>query len=162
MVFFHDSATNLVGAIRDLDGDRAAGCTTVPVVYGLAPAIDIAALLAATWLIFAIGLMLAIPSTGLAIGLVSAGALLALWVYGSLWWARHHATRQMALRAHKVLVVERLLLMSGVIAVYAPGAAALGLLAFTSLATVVSQVLLRDRGERQRIAYPPTQAEPVG
>ncbi|HEX6123076.1 MAG TPA: UbiA family prenyltransferase, partial [Ktedonobacterales bacterium] len=35
VVFFHDSATNLVGAIRDIEGDRAAGCPTVPVVYGL-------------------------------------------------------------------------------------------------------------------------------
>jgi geranylgeranylglycerol-phosphate geranylgeranyltransferase len=161
LVFFHDSATNLVGAIRDLDGDRAAGCTTVPVVYGLGRAIDIAALLAATWMVFAVALFISVPASGLSIGLASSGALLALWVYGSLWWARSHATRKMALRAHKFLVVERLLIMSGVIAVYAPGAVALSLLAATALATVVSQVLLRDRGEQQRIVYP-SGAEPVG
>jgi geranylgeranylglycerol-phosphate geranylgeranyltransferase len=162
LVFFHDSATNLVGAIRDVDGDRAAGCTTVPVVYGLARAIDIAVLLAWAWLVFAIGLLLSVPAGALSIALVAAGALLALWVYESLWWARGHATRQMALRAHKFLVVERLLIVSGVIAVYMPGAIALGLLVATSLLTVVSQALLRDRGERQRIVQSSSEAGAVG
>src|SRR3989442_12907342 len=36
LVFCHDSATNLVGAMRDDDGDRAAGCHTVPAASGAA------------------------------------------------------------------------------------------------------------------------------
>jgi geranylgeranylglycerol-phosphate geranylgeranyltransferase len=155
LVFFHDSATNLVGAIRDIDGDRAAGCQTVPVVYGLVRAIDIAAALALAWLVCGVALVVLLLPNPLALVLFAGGALLAASIYGSLWLARHRATRPMALRAHKYLVVERLLVMSAFIAAFAPAGAALGILAATVAATVGSQALLRDRGERQKIVLPP-------
>ncbi|HET9111910.1 MAG TPA: UbiA family prenyltransferase, partial [Ktedonobacterales bacterium] len=47
LVFFHDAATNLVGAIRDVDGDRVAGYATVPVLYGVGRSSRIAASFAA-------------------------------------------------------------------------------------------------------------------
>ncbi|MGH2484776.1 MAG: hypothetical protein ACRDHE_02065, partial [Ktedonobacterales bacterium] len=59
------------------------------------------------------------------------------------------------------LVVERLVLMSGWIAVYALGPVALGLLAGALLLTIGSQALLRDRYERQRIARPSLGGEHV-
>jgi 4-hydroxybenzoate polyprenyltransferase/geranylgeranylglycerol-phosphate geranylgeranyltransferase len=156
LVFFHDSATNLVGAIRDVDGDRAAGCRTVPVVYGLVPAVDIAVALALAWAACGIALLIVVRPGVLSLALFAAALLLALGVYGSLWVTRRHATRPGALRAHKYLVVERLVLMSAFIATYAPAPAALGLLAATGLATIASQQLLRDRSERQKITPPAT------
>lgn len=158
LVFFHDAATNLVGALRDTDGDRAAGCQTVPVVYGQARATSIAVALAAAWLVGAGALAVILRPGPLALALLSGGALLALGIYGSLWLTRGQATRPMALRAHKYLVVERLLVMSAFIAAFAPAGAALGMLAATVVATVGSQALLRDRGEQQKISLPPATA----
>lgn len=154
VVFLHDSATNLVGAMRDADGDRVAGCHTVPVVYGLARAIDIAGSLALAWLLLSLVLIWLLRPNPLALALFGASVLLALAIYGTLWANRRSVTRPIALRAHKYLLVERLLLMSAFIAVYAPPVATLGLLVATATVSIGSQALLRDRGELQRIASP--------
>lgn len=154
MVFFHDAATNLVGAVRDIDGDRAAGCPTVPVVYGLARALDIAAGLAVCWVVIGGALMVALRPSALAPALFVAALILAVWVYIPLWLARRGATRAMALGAHKYLVAERLVLMSAFIAAYAPPAVALGLLVFALALSLGAQALLRDRYERQRVLHP--------
>ncbi len=152
LVFFHDSSTNLVGAIRDVDGDRAAGCPTVPVVYGVPRAVAIACgLMVASYLVGAV-LMAVAASNALAPALFVLALALACYVYAPMWRGRAAVSRRRALGAHKYLVAERLVLMSGVIALYAPAAAALGLLAATLVATLGAQVLLRDRYERQQIA----------
>jgi 4-hydroxybenzoate polyprenyltransferase/geranylgeranylglycerol-phosphate geranylgeranyltransferase len=152
MVFFHDSATNLVGAMRDVDGDRAGGYATVPVVYGLATAVRIAGLLTVAWLALGTSLVVLLRPNCFAAGLFAAGVLLAVGVYGDLWRARHRVTRPGALRAHKVLVLERLLLMSGIIAVFTPAWVTLALLGTSVTATLVSQAVLRNRGEQEKLA----------
>jgi 4-hydroxybenzoate polyprenyltransferase/geranylgeranylglycerol-phosphate geranylgeranyltransferase len=154
LVFCHDSATNLVGALRDLEGDRAAGCRTVPVVYGAARSVAIAVALAGAGLAIGVALLVVLRPGALALGLFAAAAALALGVYGALWAAGRRATRALALRAHKVLVVERLTLMSAFIAAFAPAGAALALLAATLVLALASQALLRDRGEPKQITYP--------
>jgi 4-hydroxybenzoate polyprenyltransferase/geranylgeranylglycerol-phosphate geranylgeranyltransferase len=154
LVFFHDSSTNLVGAIRDVEGDRAAGCQTVPVAYGLERAVDIAAGLAVGWLAIGSVLLALLRPRPLALVLVAAAAAVDLRVYLPLWLARARVTRTQALGAHKYMVVERLLVMSAFIATYVPPAAALSLLAATGTATVGSQLALRDRHERQLITRP--------
>jgi len=149
LVFFHDAATNLVGAVRDVDGDRDAGCATVPVVYGVARSVDIAAVLALCWIVIGCALIIVVRPGGLALALFIAAVALAARVYAPLWATRATVSRPRALSAHKYLVVERLVLMSAFIAAYAPAAMALGLLAATLAASIGSQILLRDRHERQ-------------
>jgi 4-hydroxybenzoate polyprenyltransferase/geranylgeranylglycerol-phosphate geranylgeranyltransferase len=151
LAFFHDSATNLVGAIRDVDGDRAAGCPTVPVVYGLPRAVEIACGLALCWVVVAGALMAALRPDGLALALFAIALAIATVVYVPLLRGRATVTRPQALAAHKNLVVERLVLLTAFIAVYAPAAVALGLLAATLVASVGAQALLRDRHEKQLI-----------
>src|SRR5919199_3132973 len=151
LVFCHDSATNLVGAIRDVEGDRAAGCQTVPVVYGVVRAVEIVSGLAWCWAILGCLLMRLQHPAPLALVLFAGALLLASAVYVPLWIGRRAVTRRWALNAHKYLVVERLVLMSAVIAAYAPAPATLGLLAATLVASIGSQVLLRERYERQAI-----------
>lgn len=160
VVCFHDASTNLVGAIRDVDGDGAAGCHTVPVVYGTRRAVDIACALALAWMACAAASLVILRPGPLSLALFAAALALDVGVYGGLLAARAHVTRPAALRAHKFLVVERLLLMTGYIAVFAAPAAALGLLAATFAATVASQALLRDRHERQRPAARPGNIPP--
>ncbi len=147
-VFFHDSATNLVGAIRDVAGDRVAGCRTVPVVYGTENAVWIVIGLVAGWMAAAFALFAFVPRTPLALGLFAVGLALALRVYVPLWRNRAKMTRAQALGAHKYLVAERLVLTSSFIATSLPLAAVL-LLAGTLAATLGSQALLRDRYEQQ-------------
>ncbi len=152
LVFFHDSSTNLVGAIRDVEGDRAAGCATVPVVYGTMRAVEIGVGLGVCWVALGIVLQWALPPKPLALGLFVLALLLAIRIYAPMWWARRRITRGQALAAHKYVVVERLVLTAAFIAVYSLAWVALGLLAGTLLLSVGSQFLLRDRYERLRIA----------
>lgn len=147
LIFFHDSATNLVGAIRDLEGDRAAGYSTVPVVYGLVRAVDIACLLALAWILLAGVLGGLLPLNLVALLLLSGGVAVAILVYAPLWAHREFVTRQQALSAHKVLVVERLTLVSGVIAIYGPAWLAVALLLATGALSLGAQAWLRDRYE---------------
>lgn len=151
LVFFHDSATNLVGAIRDIEGDRAAGYSTVPTVYGLAPAVDIACALALAWVATGCALLLALRPPVLAIALFAVAALLAVYVYVPMWLTRVTLSRKRALAAHKYLIAERLILLSAFIAVYASAGAALAILVAALAASLGFQALLRDRYERQQI-----------
>lgn len=153
----HDTATNLVGAMRDVDGDRLANCPTVPVVYGMTRSVQIVTLFALAATAIGCVIMAIIRPNGLSLGLFVLAVLIALGVYGSLWVVGTRVTRPHALSAHKYLVVERLVLMSAFIAAYAPAPAALGLLVATELASVGSQILLRDRGEKQILAVSRTQ-----
>ena len=162
LAFFHDSATNLVGAIRDVEGDRAAGCATAPVVYGPRAATLIAATLGLLWAACAVGLLTLLRPGVLAITLVALALALAAYVYGTLALqalGRYSAgnegkgvTRARALAAHKLLVVERLTLLCGMIAIFAPAWVALALLAFTLAATLLAQATLRDRYDRVEAA----------
>lgn len=148
LVFFHDSATNLVGAMRDFEGDRAHGVLTVPVVYGQGRAATIACALAACWLAAACALLATTGDGVMPVVLVASAAALAVRAYAPLWRAGGGVTRAQALAAHKYLVAERLVLMSGVIALHAP-VAAIALLIATLALTLGAQAALRDRYERQ-------------
>jgi 4-hydroxybenzoate polyprenyltransferase/geranylgeranylglycerol-phosphate geranylgeranyltransferase len=152
LAFFHDSATNLVGAVRDVAGDRAAGYRTVPVVYGVARSCRIAAGLAALALL-AGGVLLAELRAGpVVLALFAAAALADVRVYGSLLMRAGGPDRAEALGAHKWLIAERLTLLCAVIAAAAPTGVALALLAGTLLASLGAQALLRDRYESARPA----------
>src|SRR6185437_7130960 len=88
LVFFHDSATNLVGAIRDIEGDRIAGCPTVPVVYGLARAVEIVCALVVCWVALGGALLALVRPNALALGLFIVAVALAASVYIPLWMRR--------------------------------------------------------------------------
>jgi geranylgeranylglycerol-phosphate geranylgeranyltransferase len=154
VAFFHDAATNLVGAIRDIEGDRAAGCRTAPVVYGLRAAAWIAGALAAAWMLAAGALMIALRAGGWALALFAAAVALAVWTYGGLLASGGRVARTRALAMHKWLVAERILLTCAVIAVFVPAGVALALAALALAASLGAQALLRDRYELRR---PPVQ-----
>ncbi|WFE40837.1 UbiA family prenyltransferase [Micromonospora sp. WMMD998] len=113
----HDAMSNLVGALRDIDGDRAGGYETLPVRRGVPFAVrTVVALHAVT-----IG-------AALAAGLLAdrdarpayLATLLVVVVVGVAAWMPLVARGAgmpvlVALRAHSVLVVERVLLASAVV-----------------------------------------------
>jgi 4-hydroxybenzoate polyprenyltransferase/geranylgeranylglycerol-phosphate geranylgeranyltransferase len=113
----HDTMSNLVGALRDIDGDRAGGYLTLPVRRGTAFAVrTVLALYAVTVAAALTAGLLAGPSgrTGylatLLVVVALGGTALAPLV-------THRADMPVlvALRAHAVLVVERVVLASALV-----------------------------------------------
>lgn len=115
--WLHDTMSNLVGTLRDVDGDRAGGYRTLPVARGTAFAVRVV-----------VGLYVAVVAGAAVGGLLSpAGAtpayLATVAVVAAIGTAAlaplitHRADLPviLALRAHEVLVVERLVLASAVV-----------------------------------------------
>lgn len=150
--FFHDSASNLVGAIRDLEGDRAANCRTVPVVYGLTRSVNLAVALAASSTLLALALEARTPRNAVSISLFCTALAISLGVYGDLLLSQGRVTRPQALRAHKYLVAERLMLMGSLIASYRPRVA-LAMVVLSLAGSLGSQKLLRDRYDVPEIGH---------
>jgi geranylgeranylglycerol-phosphate geranylgeranyltransferase len=110
LFFFHDSSSNLVGAIRDLEGDREAGYRTVPVVYGIPRSVWISSALALSWMVLALILFAYYHQSGVALGLFAVSFVITCLVFGLMILNRTYLTRQQALGAHKAMVIERLIL----------------------------------------------------
>lgn len=147
----HDAGSNLVGALRDVDGDSAGGYRTAPVRYGVAVAIRIAA---GCWLGWGVAAAILLAS-GHIDGEIGVGpwSLLvlaaALGLVAILMVVRvsEERLREAALGAHEVLVVERLVLAAALLSAGAGTAAAVLVLVVAATLTIVAQVALRRRFE---------------
>ncbi|MEV0001860.1 UbiA family prenyltransferase [Micromonospora sp. NPDC050980] len=113
----HDAMSNLVGALRDIDGDRAGGYETLPVRRGVPFAVrTVVALYAVTvgaaltaGLLAEPGARAAYLATLLVVAVAGVAALAPLVT------RRAGLPVAVALRAHSVLVVERVVLASAVV-----------------------------------------------
>ncbi|MDQ7807630.1 UbiA family prenyltransferase [Amycolatopsis sp. A133] len=162
MFWVHDSSSNLVGALCDLESDRRGGCATFPVTHGDRATIRLVAILDVGWLALAVGVPLGwqlsgtrtvnwpILGTGLAVA-----ALLAAWSVRILLRAPRPTPRLAGLRSHEVIVIERLLLPCVLIAATASPGAALLFLIPSALITRSAQLLMRGRYEPGRAAHRP-------
>jgi 4-hydroxybenzoate polyprenyltransferase/geranylgeranylglycerol-phosphate geranylgeranyltransferase len=155
----HDAATNVIGAIRDMDGDRRGGYVTAPVKYGVRASLWLALGLGAG--AFAICLRMSSvwnhPAPGrYALLLLAAVLFAAAALYGII--GARMLSRTRALAIHNVLIVERLALACGLIAIplglHGPAA----LFVAAAVLTVIAQVHLRGRYEFGAAAVPLTQA----
>jgi 4-hydroxybenzoate polyprenyltransferase/geranylgeranylglycerol-phosphate geranylgeranyltransferase len=118
MFLVHDAGSNLLGALGDRDGDRAGGYATFPVVRGDS------ATIVALWIYFAgwVAIALTVPglsdflidTTGYFIVLGSA-VLLGLLAMGIVVSAPRPVPRPVCVKAHELIVVERLFLPAMVI-----------------------------------------------
>jgi geranylgeranylglycerol-phosphate geranylgeranyltransferase len=144
-----DSDSNLVGTLRDIDGDRAGGYETFPVRHGVPPAIQAIATLVGCWSLLA----LAAPDlTGRpwAIGYAVpiAAAMVMSWsVVARLWRQRDSVTPPFALRMHEWLCLERVILASSFVALGGHPALASGIGLPALAVTWRAQVSLRARHE---------------
>jgi 4-hydroxybenzoate polyprenyltransferase/geranylgeranylglycerol-phosphate geranylgeranyltransferase len=146
LFFLHDVTTNLVGTIRDVEGDRAGNCLTVPVKYGVRVAVRIVICLTLLWEALAVSLPLLFtlhrPDFYLMYSLALSVALLALIAL-----VRRPEDRATALLAHKYFVVERLLLAGTLLAGALSILPAVLIVAPLIGLTLWSQVTLRNRHE---------------
>jgi geranylgeranylglycerol-phosphate geranylgeranyltransferase len=144
-----DTSSNLVGALRDVAGDRAGGYLTYPVRRGVARTVMMTGALVAAWSILAV--LLAVLDRGhrttpFTVALLAAMALSWLVVF-RLTEARAALSRQFALRMHDVLCLERIVLAAAFVA-WGAGALRGTAIGIPALAvTWLSQRSLRARYE---------------
>lgn len=147
----HDMASNLVGAMRDVDGDRAGGYHTVPVQRGLVVAARTATSLYTMALLIAAGAAVFVADhvTAYLLLLLAAGGAGAK-AFKPLLSSGTAPAAQTALRAHETLVGERLVLAAAVLAGCWGPAAGLGV-----LLPVLSVSLVAQHRMRMAHEFPP-------
>lgn len=150
----HDTASNLVGTLRDVDGDRAGGYRTVPVVRGLAASARIAAGLYAAGLAAAAGHVLGAGHPAGCAALTALAAAAGAWALAPLLRTASLGAR-LALRSHEVLVGERLVLAAAVLAGGWGMLPALGWLLPLLALSLLTQQRMRGRHEFPADAAPP-------
>lgn len=146
LFFLHDITTNLVGTIRDIEGDRAGHCITVPIKYGVQAAVRIVTGLVILWELLVALLPILLPLRRLDFYLMYAAAL-SMAILAVVVLARKPENRATALLAHKFFVVERMLL-AGTLLAGAVGIIPAALIVAPLIGlTLWSQAKLRNRHE---------------
>lgn len=145
---FHDINSNLVGAIRDIDGDKKGGYMTLPVKYGVKKSVYLSFLLTLIW--FSLTLFLPFYFKFLKIEfylimMIDIIILISLYVY--LFRSIITYSREKALKFHEFFVIERVTLASAFIFGIVNFYIAVIIFLLTLLITAVSQQLLRRRYE---------------
>ncbi|MFL6117955.1 MAG: UbiA family prenyltransferase [Catenulispora sp.] len=155
----HDTSSNLVGTLRDVDGDRAGGYVTFTVRHGLPIAGRTAAGLYAAALATAIaGVFIVSGHRPWYLAAVLVAAVLGGPAFRPL-VAGPPPSQRVALRAHEVLVAERVVLAGALLTAGLSPPAALAITLPALAVTVTTQRAMRTRHE---IAPPaPAPAGPV-
>jgi 4-hydroxybenzoate polyprenyltransferase/geranylgeranylglycerol-phosphate geranylgeranyltransferase len=164
----HDAGSNLVGTLRDIEGDRAGGYQTLPVKSGVSAALACGWVLYALWLVIALFAPVLLsrhgnldfyrPMLGVS-AVLGACALLVIIL------AARPLPPRTALRAHEILVIERVILGCALVSLGAARPSlVLPLLVVVVLLTWTSQRLMRARYEfaSPRLAAPGQFSKVVG
>ena len=145
---FHDTNSNLVGAIRDMDGDKKGGYVTIPVKYGLEFSIFLSLVLTLIWLPLAIFIPYNygfLSKYFYYIMIIDILIIFALYVY--LFKAVKKYDRKKALKFHEFFVIERTTLASAFIFGVAKMYIAATIFIVALLITEISQYSLRKKYE---------------
>jgi len=149
--FFHDTNSNIIGAIRDVQGDKTGGYKTTPVLYGITTALLISVSITVLYLLLALGLIIVaplLPFPWYFLSLYLIGILVLGSMYALLFRAGKVLTRQQALHAHELFVAERIVFASAfVMGIAQAHTLALLLFVMSLVVTLSSQYLLRERYE---------------
>lgn len=110
---FHDTNSNLVGAIRDMEGDKRGGYVTIPVKYGLKKSVLISLILTFIWL--SLALLLPFHYEFLnkyfyIVMILDVCILILLYIY--LFRSIRVFSREKALKFHEFFIIERTTLAS--------------------------------------------------
>lgn len=147
----HDAGSNLIGTLRDIDGDRAGGYQTLPVQRGVRATVACASAFYVLWLVIALFAPVLLPRPGnlnYYWPLLGACAVLGASALAVIIAAPRPLPPRTALRGHEILVIERVILGCALVSL---GAArpylVLPLLVVVVLVTWTSQHLMRARYE---------------
>lgn len=150
MLWIHDSGSNLLGALCDRDGDRLGGYLTYPVQYGDEATVRGLTRFFICWVTLAL-----ISPVFLANRIDLAGYYGPLAVAVALGWislrsvirAPRPIPRAVGLRAHEIVVIERIILGTFLIAAASRVGLALSIGVPSMLFTVLARRLMRRRYE---------------
>jgi 4-hydroxybenzoate polyprenyltransferase/geranylgeranylglycerol-phosphate geranylgeranyltransferase len=148
----HDVNSNMIGAIRDIDGDKKGGYITLPVKYGVKKVGVISVFLSILFLsiiIFTVIQFAFVKFEFYYLLIIDVIILISLYVYFII--SLNNFSRKKALNYHKFLVIERIILASAFILGIADIAVALIVLFTALIITGLSQYILRDRYEFKEI-----------
>lgn len=144
----HDTASNLVGTVRDVDGDRAGGYQSVPVRRGVAYAVRLAFWLYGSGLaLILLGTLWARTDPAGRIALTAVATVCGAWAFIPAVRSGEVLNARTALHAHELLVAERLVLAGAVIAGAAGTRFTLALVLPVLLFSLLTQALMRARHE---------------
>lgn len=144
----HDTNSNLVGAIRDMEGDKKGGYQTVPVKYGLKKSILISFILTITWLALTLFLTFYYSFLKTEFYLfMTVDILILINLYIYLIKSVKKYSRERALRFHEFFVVERVTLASAFIIGVINNLIAILIYLIALIITILSQMILRKRYE---------------
>jgi geranylgeranylglycerol-phosphate geranylgeranyltransferase len=145
---FHDTNSNLVGAIRDMEGDKKGGYITIPVKYGIKISVFISLVLTIIWLSLSLYLPYYYNFLKMEFYLMmilDVLILISLYIY--LFRAIKNYSREKALSFHEFFVIERVTLASAFIFGIAEAYIAAIIFVCAIFVTSLSQYLLRKRYE---------------
>jgi len=145
----HDAASNLVGTLRDVEGDSAGGYITFAVRHGVRMATWTAAGLYCVSIATAVTGLLVIAPHGKAATLVAilVSAGLGTYAFGTLLRPGRPLTPRIALQSHKVLVVERVILAGGLAVAGVGVPIAIAIVTVALAITISTQRAMRSRYE---------------
>jgi len=150
---FHDTNSNLVGAIRDMEGDKKGGYVTIPVKYGLEFSIFVSLILTFIWLPLAFFIPYNYGFLNKYFYIVIILVILIIFcLYVYLFKAIKKYSRQKALKFHEFFVIERTTLASAFIFGVAEIHIAAMIYFIALLITAGSQFSLRKKYEFKEIA----------
>ncbi len=145
---FHDANSNLVGAIRDMEGDKKGGYQTFPVKYGLKKSIGLSAILTCVW--FPIALILPLQYhfvNEFYYYLISIDVIILISFYSFFFYSLRSYSRRKALMYHEFFVIERITLASAFI--IGSSTILIGIIIYLVALALTSgfQIMLRSRYE---------------
>ena len=152
LVFFiHDTNSNIIGAIRDIQGDITGGYKTTPVHYGIKNALIISLILSILYLLLTMGVVRffdVFQCPFFFFSLFALGVIVLCFMYVILFDAKEMITRKHALLAHELFVAERIIFASAfIVGIAQSRAISLSLFVVSLVLTLFSQHLLRERYE---------------
>jgi len=149
--FFHDTNSNIIGAIRDIHGDKTGGYATTPVKYGIRLTLIISVTLSIVYLLLTAGIIhfyeLVLYPTYFLV-LFSIGVLILCVMYLILFTSINTLTRKQSLYAHELFVAERIVFSSAfIVGIATSHVLSFSLCIVSLIITLLSQYLLRERYE---------------
>jgi 4-hydroxybenzoate polyprenyltransferase/geranylgeranylglycerol-phosphate geranylgeranyltransferase len=148
----HDTNSNMIGAIRDLNGDKKGGYKTIPVIYGVKNTGYLSLFLSVLLYILVLFISTRYDLFESIFYIIfSLDIVLVIFFYVYLFKTISFYSRKKALNYHKFFVVERIILASAFIFGIVDIIISILILIVSLFITIVSQFYLRDRYEFQEI-----------
>jgi len=150
---FHDAASNLMGAIRDIDSDRKGGYHTFPALHGFKKSVLAGAVLITVTIILAVSVPWKygfLKSSYYYVYSISVITIICLYVYLFL---QSEISRCRALKIHEIYVFERITFASAILFGVIEQRVAFFIYGFSLLFTAITQSKLRSRYEFKNEVY---------